>query len=426
VAEWRFPCFDLRTSAFVGMLPAIESAWSDVLNDQGAWSVSAQLTEQSYGMARDYTGRLLVIAERGGLPVGSGILWRSSVAISARTVEFAGAGLMSFYEHFTIIDAATYTGVDQFDIFRQLAALQVTQSTAGDIDIHVEATASGVTRDRTYEAYSGKTFQALMTELAAVLDGFDWAARVEYNEGVPERWLRTWYPRRGRTQSVTGLRFNAPSRQVDVGSISFDASEMATTIVASGSTPTPTPGDPIAQDTLRTTASRTDLVAAGWPGYSLNRIWPDVTELVTLDEHAEAEVVRLSQVERENYTVLIDPDSTSQPWGAWELGDEALLTISDPVLGEIVATRRVVGHAWSVGAGGEQLSVTLAPVTEAPYVPVEIRHAPPRVVVAPAPTFPNESQPLIPPKTLGSISGPASATAPAVQIAPAYAPARRG
>jgi hypothetical protein len=368
MAEWRFLAYDMVSSAFIAELAPVQWQHTDALNDAGSWSAQIEATAQTWSLIRDYTGRLIIVAERGGIPQFTGVLWKARADVQARTITLAGAGLLSFYDHFAIIATlGPYTGVDQFTIFRNLHNALIAQSTNSNIGINLEATLSGVLRDRTYEAYSGKTFGQLMRELAAVDNGFDFAVRVEYVSGAAQRWLRTWYPRRGRTVENAGLRFT-DGGNASITSIDLDATDMATTVVASGASVTTTLGDIVWSNTLRTTASRTDLVAAGFPGYLLTKSWDDITVLGTLDQSAIAEVTRLSNVDRESYTFDVDPDSVGHPYGSWELGDDALLIVNDLVFGTITAQRRVIAHNWQVAASGELLSVTVQPKSAAPTV----------------------------------------------------------
>jgi hypothetical protein len=368
MAEWRFLAYDMVSSAFIGEISPSQWQHTDALNDAGSWSAQIEATAQTWPLVRDYTGRMIVVAERGGIPQFAGVLWKARANVASRTIDLAGAGLFSFYDHFAIISTlGPYTGVDQFSIFRNLHSGLIAQSTNSSIGINLEATTSGVLRDRTYEAYSGKTFGQLMRELAAVDNGFDFAVGVEYVGGVAQRWLRTWYPRRGKTVEASGIRFT-DGGNASVGTIDLDATDMATTVVASGASVTTTFGNIVWSNTLRTTASRTDLVAAGFPGYLLTKSWDDITVLGTLDQSAIAEVTRLSNTERENYTIQVDPDSNGHPYGSWDLGDDCLLILNDPVFGTIQAQRRVIAHNWQVSQSGELLSVTVQPKSAAPAV----------------------------------------------------------
>ena len=366
--DWRFLAFDLRTQVFLTELEVADWQSTEPLVGAGSWSATLRLdgaAKTSTTLRRttvaDATrrGRTLVVAERDGAPVYTGILWDRRYSARDRLLRVAGAGLKSYFDHFPVTaPLGPYTAVDQFSIFRAFVTA-VQSAPAGDIGIVVDAQNSGVLRDRPlYPAFSGKTLGELMADLASVQNGFEWTVAVEYNAGVPERRLRLFYPRRGRDQTLTGLRFDAPGN-----AILFDVDEpghdMAVTVVALGA------GD--GADMLLTTASRTDLIDAGWPGYAAIRSWKDVTVLTTLASHAGAAVDRLSGVDQEDFTVQVDPTSVGQPFGAWTLGDDCVLGVADdpfyPAQDDgtpgLVSYRRVVQHSWKVTASSEELMVTL-------------------------------------------------------------------
>lgn len=403
MSEWRFTAYDLRSGEKLTDLQV--QAWqsSDVLSDAGSWSATVNVDGQAAGSAtvqsaqplldddteevlldddtshilvgdvEDYTfttsrrtsvadstrkGRTLIVAERDGSPVFAGIVWRRRYNAQSRLLELAGSGILSYFDHWVPGLTVTYTATDQFAIVRALVA-RVQAAAGGDIGLEVTATNSGVTRDRTYPRHDGQTFGGLIRNLSQVENGFDIAGRVEYNAGSVERWLRMWYPRRGRDISATSLQFRAPGNAV-LFDMAEDATDMAVTVNALGA------GD--GPDMLIAPASRTDLIDAGWPGYTTTRAYKDVTNYATLAAHARADVERLSGVEDEEYRVRVDPTDVSRPWGSWDLGDDAVLIVEDDPMYPanddgtpgLVSLRRVVAHDWSVTDSSEELFVTLA------------------------------------------------------------------
>jgi len=400
MSEWRFTASDLRSGAKLTDLNV--AAWSstDVLNDSGDFSATVELDGATpstvtvvaalpltdddgvvltddlgeelladpeptiFPTARRTTvadstrsGRSVIVAERDGVPVFTGIVWRRRYDATSLTLNVAGRGLASYFDHFAQTTALTYTGVDQFETLKALVDFVQNQAGA-NIGVEIPAATSGVLRDRAYEAFSGKKVGELMRELSNVVNGFDYDIRTEYVAGAVVRRLRRFYPRRGRTFEATGLRFRAPGNAVLLD-MSEDASDMATVVTALGA------GD--GADMLVTTAANTELVNAGWPAYSTTRAYKDVTVLATLAQHAGADVARLSGVDDESFTVQVDPTFPGQPWGSWDLGDDCQLIVdNDPMYpaGDdgspgLVRERRVAAHSWSVQGSAEQLIVTL-------------------------------------------------------------------
>jgi hypothetical protein len=401
MSDWRFTAYDLRSGEKLTDLQVESWQSSDVLSEAGSWSATVNvdgaaaststvqsarpllddsgdvlLDENSHILVTDpeeYTfatsrrtsvadstrkGRSLIVAERDGVPVFAGIVWRRRYNAEDRLLEIAGSGLLSYFDHWVPGLSVTYTAQDQFAIVRALVA-RVQAAAGGDIGLDVTASNSGVNRDRTYPRYDGSTFGELIMNLSRVSNGFDLAGRVEYNAGAVERWVRLWYPRRGRDISATNLQFRAPGNAV-LFDMAEDATDMAVTVNALGA------GD--GPDMLIAPASQTDLIDAGWPGYTTTRAYKDVTDYTTLDAHARADVDRLSGIDSEEYRVRVDPTDVSRPWGSWDLGDDAVLIVEDDPMYPanddgtpgLVTLRRVVTHDWSVTDSSEELFVTLA------------------------------------------------------------------
>ena len=384
MSDWRFTAYDLRTEEKLTDLQVQSWQSSDVLSEAGSWSASVIVdgapastievlsapavgdpvvavevaTSRSTSVA-DATqkGRSLIVAERDGVPVFAGIVWRRRYNAESRLLDLAGSGILSYFDHWVPGADVTYTAQDQFAIVRALVA-RVQAAAGGGIGLQVTADNSGVVRDRTYPRYDGLTFGDLVENLARVADGFDLAARVEYNAGTVERWLRLWYPRRGRDIGETSLQFRSPGNAV-LFDMSEDATDMAVTVNALGA------GD--GPDMLIAPASRTDLIDAGWPGYTTTRPYKDVTDYATLDSHARADVDRLSGVDSAVYSVRVDPTDVSRPWGSWDLGDDAVLIVEDDPMFPanddgtpgLVSLRRVLAHDWSVTGSSEELTVSL-------------------------------------------------------------------
>ena len=366
MGRWRFLAYDLLSGSFLTELPVTSWSSSDPLTGVGSWSATVDVRGSTSSTARqtvvaDSTrrGRALIVAERDGVPVFDGIVWRRGYSARSSLLTLAGANLKSYFNHWTQAAAlGPFTAVDQFEIFRQfVAAVQTAPS--GNIGVIVDSGNSGKVRDRSiYPAYSGKKLGELMSELAGTQDGFEYTIGVEYNAGVVERRCRLFSPRRGRDLSATNLRFYSPGNAV-LFDVDEDGSNMAVTVVGLGA------GD--GADMLTATVSQTDLLAAGWPGYREQRSWKDVSVLNTLNEHAAAEVRRLSGVDVESFTIAVDVDSVGQPFGSWTIGDDALLVVQDDAFYPaqvdgspgLVSLRRVLQHDWRVQGSSEELVVTL-------------------------------------------------------------------
>lgn len=397
MTAWRYTAYDLRTGARLTDLDVEQWESRDPLKGRGTFSAVVSLdgatrgartdtaaspitylgepvtvdthlvvdapapattTTQRRTVVMDSTrrGRSLIVAERDGVPVFAGIVWRRRYNARTRKLLIAGRDLRSYFDRHVPATTTTFAATDQFAIMRNFVT-RVNGVPGGNIGLAATAGNSGVTRDRTYERFAGLTYGELMDNLSNVTDGFDYTIRVEYSAGAVVKVLRMWYPRRGRDIAVTNLRFTAPGNAV-LYDFDEDGTDMAVQVFALGA------GD--GPDMLIQSAARTDLIDQGWPGYSTQRAYKDVTEIATLSAHAQADVDRLSGVDRETFAVQVDPTFAGQPWGSWDLGDDCLLVINDdPAFpgrddgtpGN-VQLRRVLAHNWTVGLG-EELIVEL-------------------------------------------------------------------
>ena len=364
-ASWRFNAYDLATEAFLARLNVETWQSIDTLAKSGdRWNAVVQLDADDTGTAiRDATqgGRTVVVAERDGVPVYTGIVWQRQYWSSQRTLQIQGADLMSYFDAQALVINKTYNASDQFAIFRDLAAR--CQAAAGDADIGVtpDTGNSGVTRDRVYAGWEGAYYGQRMRELSQVEDGFDFDIRVEYQSGVPVRQIRCWYPRRGREIATTGLRFRFGGNGNVTGyRQTEDWSTMASRVWALGA------GD--GQDRLRRARNISDLTTAGWPYVATAITYPSVSTPAVLIEHGDHDVAERSVINREEFEIDVDPEFPGQPFGSWDLGDDCYVVVEDDELWPantqtadpgLVRLRRVTGHGWQVRSGQETLTVTL-------------------------------------------------------------------
>jgi hypothetical protein len=127
-----------------------------------------------------------------------------------------------------------WDAVDQFDIVRDLFAHCATM--AGDIAPTVRAhnvlagtTRSGVTRNLTVKTTERRGILAIVKQLAALDDGFDWTETIEWNIAgtgapTPALFLDLWYPHFGEQQGpwIEGRNFT-----MTADSYSEDATPLA-------------------------------------------------------------------------------------------------------------------------------------------------------------------------------------------------------
>lgn len=215
-----------------------------------------------------------------------------------------------------------FSSVDQFHIARDFIR-HVQSFPGGDIGILLDdIPISGRVRDRTYHTYEFKqVFEALL-QLSEVIDGFDFAIDVRYNNNVPEKYLNLSYPRRGRTADENRYVFDYVDRGkglVRGYQYPEDGTRMTTHTYAIGAGE----GDAM----LIASAVNQDLIDQGYPILEDAYSYKDITKLSTLVGHAEADAAALQEpfINPKIRTTIMGPP----PLGSYMTGDEFYLNFKD-------------------------------------------------------------------------------------------------
>lgn len=303
--------------------------------------------------------RRQLLVERDGVPVWCGVVWASPYTDESQTRAVKAGELWSYYGHRLIDSRQAFTGVDQFTIARTLLTTAASR-TGGDIGVTFPAVTSGVTRDRTYEAYELKNLREAIEQLAAVQNGFDFGIDLAYDSsGNLTKTLNLAYPRRGRDFRATGHVFEL-GRNIVSFTWPSDGTRAANKVFATGS------GE--GNSMLRTAAADTSQltgIAYGGAGYPLLEDvirYKDVSVKTTL---AGLAAQRLTQVAKPvvlpQITVRADRDPV---FGSYITGDSCRIIIppnTSPRFPDGLDTfRRII--AWDVTVsdeGNEEVKLTL-------------------------------------------------------------------
>lgn len=222
---YRCIATDLRTGARIAELPLTGLKFGSRLNSCGDLSATVPLpgltTTANSTLAATFNdavdeGRRQLIVERDGVVVWAGIVWMAPYYDSPPRREIRAAETWSYFRRRVIAYSQTFTSTDQVSIAQQLITNAIADQ-GGDIGVTVEASTSGVARDRTYNSYELKPVGEAVEQLALVDDGFDFAIDPAYNPstGALVKTFRTSYPRRGRSFSQTGHVFEVGRNVID-------------------------------------------------------------------------------------------------------------------------------------------------------------------------------------------------------------------
>jgi hypothetical protein len=283
-------------------------------------------------------------------------------------VKIAGADFWSYYDHRKITQvlpsppvpfdhvahASSSTGlVDQNAIVRAFIQLGDLH-TGGDLSIELDASLSGVNRERVYEGYELKSMGEGLRQLANVLNGPDIAFDVSSTlDGSPKRILRIGTPLLGQQGSPHVWEYGGNIQKYTWPS---DGSRMATRTYAVGNGIEK--GTPIAvsEDFTR--------YVNGWPLLESEHGYTTVSDTSVLQEHADSDQIasRAPVVLPE----LIVRGELPPTFGTYGLGDDAMVIIKDDFhIEELTVPMRIIQMEISPGeTQGEQIKLVMAPLID--------------------------------------------------------------
>lgn len=201
MADYRYLAADLVTGTIRDEIPFETVVWGRALNRAAPFTSTIAATHPKARRDLLDPARTIIYVERDGRIVGDGIPWTPQIqpADGIRTLQLHGASLWSYFSRRHIRQDLTFTNVDQLAIFRSIIAYAQAQP-GGNLNIDVTDQLSGRTRTRTYEAWRRGEIDRTCTQLADVIDGFEFEATCRWDQqrDTVERWIELGYPTRGR------------------------------------------------------------------------------------------------------------------------------------------------------------------------------------------------------------------------------------
>ncbi|MCK9597815.1 MAG: hypothetical protein M0R06_02165 [Sphaerochaeta sp.] len=301
-------------------------------------------------------GGAYLVALDGELPKWGAIITKrprafgKAVALSLATVE-------AYMDRRFISDDVSYTDEDQNAIIEDLVDTYVGDS----FPIRVEATASATTRDRTYKKASDKSIYSALVELAGVIDGPEWTVGWEASLAVGGE--RMYTP----VLYVADRLGTTPNEDMDPA-VTFEhpgpvSSGTFTEDYSSGAGANDVLAVSTAIADVRPESSHAVYADASRPTYEL-RFTPSegISDIDTLDEHAEATLARV-QEGAVSLALVLDYGTAPKPGVDWTLGDVVGFRVTSPEFpGGLNGTARARGWSMSLGAT-PSIEPTLTEVT---------------------------------------------------------------
>lgn len=213
--------FDLVTGQAFGPLDAGQVRWSERLNGRLDLSFRLDLAhrpsrEMAPNLADDGRVKPIKIVVYDPPIVKSFVLWEASYTES-RFLNLRAAGLWSWFGQIPLSRSFTFTQVDQHAIAATLLNWAQASAQGGGIGVAIDATLSGVLRDRNYNGFEYVPVGQRVDELAAVDNGFDFTIESTFdgNITVTDTWVPS-YPRAGRSWPESGIQIDADGKAANL------------------------------------------------------------------------------------------------------------------------------------------------------------------------------------------------------------------
>lgn len=364
MATYRVISLDLRTGTRIAELAVNGLRYGSRLNSCGDLSGSVPLpaltSTSNIALAAQINDavdecRRQIIVERDGVVVWSGICWLAPYQDNPPSREIRAAEDWSYFRHRVIATSQTFTATDQLTIAKTLVQNALNDQGA-DIGITVPTpTASGVTRDRTYNYFEVKPVGEAVEQLSQVDNGFDFAIDAAWDQstGALTKTFRLHYPRRGSSYQSSGYVFEVGRNVID-WTWPTDGTRVGNKIIAVGR------GEGDAQ--IMSTQSDVSQIAAlssGGPGYPLLEETisrTDVAVQSTLDALAIAKLkASATPITLPEITVRANVDPI---FGSYITGDSCRFIVppntSPRFPSGLDSFFRIVGWDVSVGDDGDE------------------------------------------------------------------------
>jgi hypothetical protein len=323
MADWRVLAADLVTNTIKAEMPFEGFEFTRGLNGAGAFRAGIGQDHEKATATNLDPARTALYPERGNRIVWGGIMWPLRRPMGGRKITVEASDWVGWLTRrnirHTLTFPATYdtnpsATIEQFDIVRGIVDyLQSIQ----DLGITVDTHNSGVLRRRKYPFYERKPAGEAISQLANVIDGFDYAAETSRDPVTDQitKHIRLYYPRRGRRTNhvfswgtnIDDYSYTEDGARIENQVDAFGQGEEEGMLIATATDPNQWSSYPILDGTVD---------------------FRDVTEEPTLQGHADN---RLR--ERKAVVELLDlklKANALPSFSSWIPGDEVTVNIKDP------------------------------------------------------------------------------------------------
>jgi hypothetical protein len=284
---------DLIDDQTIDILPLRDVSFDDYIGKAGALSGTIPIPNQAIAdrVKKVREGRTAVYLERGGDLWWGGIIWTTTLQSSGRgvlTLSIQAATFDSYAARRRIRTEIKYTEpTDQLAIARRLWE----ELTKGDcFSIEYGQETSPTKRTVTWRPGDETVYLEALNQLAALQNGFEHQIMVyrDPDTGKRIRQLRLGAPQ--IRNGATDLLFDRPGSILSY-SFPYDATRGGTTAVARGAS-TNSNAAAESRPLVSNEQVATDLLADGWPLIDLSSDHNEISDRLTLDSLAAAELAQ--------------------------------------------------------------------------------------------------------------------------------------
>lgn len=231
MAEYTYLAERISNNDLLGELELLDVRFAATINGPGDFSASVRLTGANAANVMDWTepGKIGIWVARDGLIIWGGIIWDREYNSDTRMLKLSGASWESYFFHRRAVPAdamigSVTAGDDQLVVAIELLTqcdvvtynggtsvnptvpLGVRVDQTDDYFNVAVSTGTGVARDLWFYPGDTRTLGDVLTAMALLDNGFDWAIDSHGSFGSRYRDFNMGYPR-GRTYGQDGFVF---------------------------------------------------------------------------------------------------------------------------------------------------------------------------------------------------------------------------
>jgi hypothetical protein len=323
MAEVRYVFGNLLSGQVLAEIPMQGVTVSDSVEGgdfQGTFGLDQSGRTNDDLVSATLPGLRYLVVERNTVPFWCGIVWSRTYQSQAKSVQLFAKTMDQYPKRRVIETTLTYSNVEQRNIFRDLW-LQMSTASGNTPPFIAPAVQPDTTlKSVTVQPSEMKFYGALMDELAASDDGFEWRVVVTSGDGGYNFNVLVGNPQLGMPAADTSIVFEYPGailnywRNDTIGS-------SGTHVFGLGS------GEGDSMPVVE--VIHDDLLDNGFPRYDQVLSFKDITTLSTISS-LTLKQAKLRKAPMPVYTVEMSGSSVPS-FSDWGIGDACKLAIKDPL-----------------------------------------------------------------------------------------------